>query len=232
MSGTSVRSYHWLFWCLALTGFVLDQTSKYEVFRRLYPMAQPDPHYPSQLVAEVELIPGVFKFHTGFYRDQRETGTGILAALRTYSSDELPHVNQGALFGRGHTMFGMSGNIVFAIVSVGAALAIIYWSRRPNTRHDRFLSLSLGLILAGTLGNLYDRIVFHGVRDFLYWYLWIDWPIFNIADCCLVIGAGLLLLQAFFTQSQPATPNDNTVVAKEPEVAVTNEPGVVAEVKG
>jgi signal peptidase II len=52
------------------------------------------------------------------------------------------------------------------------------------------------LILAGTLGNLYDRLVFDGVRDFLHFYL-IDWPVFNIADCCLVCGAFLLLAQAF-----------------------------------
>jgi lipoprotein signal peptidase len=222
MNDVSARSYHWLFWCLALAGFCLDQASKYEVFRRLRPIAEPDPHYPSQLVGEVELISGIFKLHTAYHRDQLETGTGIPAALRSFSSDELPHVNQGALFGRGHTIFGMNGNIVFAVVSVGAALAIIYWSRRPHSRHDRFLSLSLGLILAGTLGNLYDRIVFHGVRDFLYWYYLIDWPIFNIADCCLVIGASLLLLQAFFTQPHPAPVET---------FAETKESAVVAEVK-
>jgi lipoprotein signal peptidase len=64
------------------------------------------------------------------------------------------------------------------------------------------LCAALGLILAGTLGNLYDRVIFDGVRDFLYFY-WIEWPVFNLADCFLVCGAGLLLLQAFL--SQPAT---------------------------
>jgi len=58
----------------------------------------------------------------------------------------------------------------------------------------------LGLILAGTLGNLYDRVVFNGVRDFLYFHL-IEWPVFNIADCCLVCGAFLLLAQAFLGRS-------------------------------
>ena len=214
MNGTTERSYHWLFWCLALTGFVLDQVSKYEVFRRLYQVAEPDQH--GQLVGQAELIPGVFRLHAGFTR-QPESGTGILASLRTYSSDVLPYVNKGALFGRGHTIFGMNGNIVFAVVSVGAAVAIIYWSRRPHTRHDRFLSLALGLILAGTLGNLYDRLVFNGVRDFLYWYYLIDWPIFNFADCCLVCGAGLLLVQAFFTEARPA-PVENVVAAEVPQV--------------
>ena len=67
---------------------------------------------------------------------------------------------------------------------------------------------ALGLILAGTLGNLYDRVVFNGVRDFLHWNYLFDWPVFNVADCCLVCGACLLLLQAFgrqpATKAQPA----------------------------
>jgi lipoprotein signal peptidase len=215
MNGTTERSYHWLFWSLALIGFCLDQVSKYEVFRQLYLVAEPDQY--GQLAGEAELIPGVFRLHAGFTY-QKETGSGILATLRTYSSDRLPYVNQGALFGRGHTIFGMNGNIVFAVVSVGAAAAIIYWSRRPHSRRDRFLSLALGLILAGTLGNLYDRIVFHGVRDFLYWYYLIDWPIFNIADCCLVLGASLLLLQAFLTEVPHPAPVESVATAKEAEV--------------
>jgi lipoprotein signal peptidase len=60
--------------------------------------------------------------------------------------------------------------------------------------------------LAGTLGNLYDRVVFSGVRDFLHWNYLFDWPVFNCADCCLVSGACLLLIQAFGTQPKPADP--------------------------
>ena len=60
------------------------------------------------------------------------------------------------------------------------------------------------LILGGTLGNLYDRVVFHGVRDFLHWSYAFDWPVFNIADCCLVSGAFLLLFQAFFAKHEQA----------------------------
>ena len=87
---------------------------------------------------------------------------------------------------------------MFAAVSLLAAVGITYWSLRPATRRDRILSGALGLILAGTMGNFYDRVVFSGVRDFLHWYRFYDWPVFNIADSCLVCGATLLLLQAFF----------------------------------
>ena len=109
---------------------------------------------------------------------------------------------------------------MFAAVSFLAAVGIAYWSRRPATRGDRILCAALGLILAGTIGNLYDRLVFDGVRDFLHWYRWFDWPVFNIADCCLVFGAGLLLAHAFLTVEQ---------VVEEPTVQATTEVPAVIE---
>src|SRR6202011_3377274 len=110
--------------------------------------------------------------------------------------------NHGALFGflRERTT---AANGAFALISLLAAAAIIYWSRQKSTAKDGWLCAALGLILAGTLGNFYDRVLFDGVRDFLHWNYLFDWPVFNIADCCLVCGAGLLLLQAFV--GQPVT---------------------------
>ena len=50
-----------------------------------------------------------------------------------------------------------------------------------------------------------------GVRDFLYFY-WFDFPVFNVADSCLVVGAALLLIQAFFggkpKTDPPAVPGE------------------------
>ena len=108
----------------------------------------------------------------------------------------MPHVNNGALFGLGNG-FGVTANGFFAIVSSLAAAAIIIWSIRVKLARDVVLFTALGLILGGTLGNLYDRIIFHGVRDFLDFY-WFKFPVFNVADCCLVCGAGLLLIQAIW----------------------------------
>jgi len=117
-----------------------------------------------------------------------------------------PQVNQGALFGLGNDHETLA-NAFFAAISVAAAIAIIYWSTRRATARDWVLCAALGLILAGTLGNLYDRLVFNGVRDFIHVY-WgqlpeprFNWPVFNIADCCLVLGAGVLLTQAFLSRS-------------------------------
>ena len=97
-------------------------------------------------------------------------------------------------------------NYIFAGVSLLAAAAIIWWSVRPSAARDKILCFSLGLILAGTLGNLYDRMVFHGVRDFLYFH-WFEWPVFNIADCCLVCGVIVLTLQALFNAQPESSPD-------------------------
>ena len=112
---------------------------------------------------------------------------------------------------------------MFTAVSIAAALLIVLFSNRPAIRADLFLCIALGLILAGTLGNFYDRLVFSGVRDFIHWFirdeqkkLVFDWPVFNIADCCLVVGAGTLLLHAFFFPEPAASP----APAKQQESAV------------
>ena len=141
----------------------------------------------------------------------------------------MPHVNKGGIFGLGNQggqLFGMpvkigpnDANNFFAGVSILAALAIVGWCYSRRAPGDRLLCLALGLILGGTLGNLYDRIVFVGVRDFLYFHL-IEWPVFNLADCCLVVGAFLLLGQAFLTHPASNTvTSESSTPAPEPMIA-------------
>ena len=106
----------------------------------------------------------------------------------------------------GFQVTDQDANKVFGTVSVLAALGISLWGLRRATGRDKWLCVALGLILGGTVGNLFDRVVFGGVRDFLYFYL-IDWPVFNVADSCLVVGAGLLLVQAVFgKKKEPEAP--------------------------
>ncbi len=154
-------SYRWVFWSLALIGLLADQSSKYEVFRHLDEIATP---YGPGKKGEVDVVPGAFKLLAQF-TPERDNGEGFLSPLRTWSGPLLPQVNRGALFGLGGER-GEDANLIFALVSFIAAGAIVYWSTRKNTGRERFLCLSLGLILAGTLGNIYARVVFGGVRDF------------------------------------------------------------------
>ncbi len=202
MNATAGRSYRGLLWGLVLFGTVLDQLTKYGVFKWLY---------NDGAGGRFSVVAGAFEL-LAQYTDQREPAGSLLGALRTWSGEFLPKVNHGALFGLAGEYVTLA-NAVFALVSIVAAVAIAYWSTRATTAGDPALCASLGLILAGTLGNLYDRVIFNGVRDFLHFY-WIEWPVFNVADCCLVCGAFLLLAQAFC--SQPAHASKLTL---QPEVA-------------
>jgi signal peptidase II len=200
MTPPTERRYLWMFAILAVVGFAADQASKYIVFAKLYP------DHPMRQTTSVDVIPNWFALQTHYMADD-DPGDDPLAFLRTISGQRLPFVNQGALFG-----VGAGWNKVFMAISFAAAIFIVFWVQRPNVATDRFLTFALGLILAGTLGNLYDRIVFGGVRDFLHcYYIDVDggkhiWPDFNVADCCLVCGAGALLLHSFFVKDPTAEP--------------------------
>jgi lipoprotein signal peptidase len=189
------RSYRWLTVVLAVLGLATDQATKYVVFRQLYPgEGAPLPR------GENDLVPGWFKL-TAEFDPLTPPCDCSFRGLQTVSAPVMPRVNHGALFGLGGGHKG-GANQFFAGVSILAAAGILIWVSRPATARDGWLSAALGLILGGTVGNLYDRVVFNGVRDFLYFYR-IDWPVFNVADCCLVVGAGMLLIHAAITPSVP-----------------------------
>ena len=71
---------------------------------------------------------------------------------------------------------------------VGLALA-------RTARHDWRQALPFALVVAGALGNVIDRLRFGYVVDFVQWYFRdFYWPVFNLADSCIVVGAALLVL--------------------------------------
>lgn len=100
--------------------------------------------------------------------------------------------NPGAAFSTG-TDF----TIVFTALAVVAVVVVLWLSRRVRST---VWALALGLLLGGVSGNLTDRLVrdpepLHGhVVDFL---MLPHWPVFNIADICINVAAGLIILQTF-----------------------------------
>jgi signal peptidase II len=113
----------------------------------------------------------------------------------------LSHVlNTGAAFSLLENMPPNGVRIGLISFSVFAAVIVLVLLWRTG-RTLSLTSVALALILGGAIGNLYDRIRFHHVVDFLavkiYHY---NWPDFNVADSCIVIGAGLLLLEIFRPQ--------------------------------
>ena len=64
-------------------------------------------------------------------------------------------------------------------------------------------SVALALILGGAIGNLYDRVRYHYVIDFIEVHIiHYHWPDFNVADSCIVVGACLLLIEIFRPQHE------------------------------
>ena len=80
--------------------------------------------------------------------------------------------------------------VVMALVVCGIiTFYIIKYKPKPLEK------FSLQLIVAGAIGNVIDRLVYGYVIDFLDFYIFCyDFPVFNIADCCITIGAVLLIL--------------------------------------
>ena len=118
--------------------------------------------------------------------------------------------NLGALFG-----IGQGKVAYFAALSIAAVVAIPVWLFWFRAAKDLWLTVALGSVMGGVLGNLYDRLglsgdswigpgqsspeAVHAVRDWILWQAsdrW-RWPNFNIADSLLVVGVGILLLHAF-----------------------------------
>ena len=89
------------------------------------------------------------------------------------------------------------GLIAFSVVAAAIVLILLWRTSRTFS----LTSVALALILGGALGNLYDRVRFHHVVDFLaVRIVHYNWPDFNVADSCIVIGACLLLLEIFLPQ--------------------------------
>jgi signal peptidase II len=116
----------------------------------------------------------------------------------------LTHVrNTGAAFG----LFAEAPAGIRLTFFVGVsivAIGIIISFFRKLAPGDRLAAMALGLILGGAVGNLIDRIAYQEVVDFLRFHLWggYAWPDFNVADSCIVVGVGVLLLELLATEGE------------------------------
>lgn len=127
-------------------------------------------------------------------------------------------LNEGALFG-----MGQGGVFWFAAISVVAACVIPLWLFVGRAANDWWMTVALGGVMGGVLGNLYDRLGLHdetwpvgfpqagervyAVRDWVLWQAgdaW-RWPNFNLADAVLVVGAAVLFFRALYDSTPQTT---------------------------
>jgi signal peptidase II len=105
--------------------------------------------------------------------------------------------NKGAIFGS----FSQANNkLVFALLTAAslAALALVVYYFFKTPAGDKLMKVALTLIMAGALGNQFDRLIRGHVIDFLDFYVGqAHWPFFNAADSCITIGACLMLVILF-----------------------------------
>ena len=101
---------------------------------------------------------------------------------------ELTYVeNRGAAFGM------MQGEVWLFVIITAAVLVMIvwYWRHIPQGRTGNWMKVALVLVMSGAIGNFIDRVCLNYVRDMIYFSL-IDFPVFNVADMCVVVGVVLL----------------------------------------
>lgn len=201
MTGSVPTNRYYIFVLIACAGFAVDLYSKHAIFVDLgYTNRRREPVQQGE--------------HQQFDRDPRWEGESRLYLDGWLKFRLLTSFNEGALWG-----IGQGWTWLFAGLSVLAAVGVIVWLFVFKAARSCWLTVSLGLVVAGAMGNLWDRLAIHGcvnaagdliygVRDFLFFtFGTYHYPIFNVADIFLVTGAIMLVLQSFFFAEPPkATP--------------------------
>ncbi|MCH8822581.1 MAG: signal peptidase II [Planctomycetes bacterium] len=121
--------------------------------------------------------------------------------------------NRGAVFG-----IGQGQRWMFIILGI-IAIVVIVTTFLKSAAHRRWMHIALAMILAGALGNLYDRVMIGAVRDMLWLFPGVKlpfgwhWPrgndelypwVFNIADMALLFGLGIILIVLWRDDSKSA----------------------------
>ena len=96
-------------------------------------------------------------------------------------------MNPGVAFGLGNDL--PFRRVILSTASLGLAAVLLFFRYRI---YDLRTDIIIALLMGGALGNLYDRILFGMVRDF------IQWPTFNLADVFVCVGAALFIIEALY----------------------------------
>jgi signal peptidase II len=127
----------------------------------------------------IQIIPGFFRL----------THTENTGAAFSLFADSPSHWRTGLLIG-------------FSLIAM-VVVTVLLW------KHSRPLDLTgiaLSLILGGAIGNLWDRVASGRVVDFLlFYYKQYQWPVFNLADSAIVVGACLLVIEILFSHPKRET---------------------------
>ncbi len=165
-------------------------------------------------IAFEKLAAGVIRYSDPEFNRSRWAVHTRPDLLETHGYVAVPHwlhfnvtVNEGAVFG-----IGQGKQMAFVLISIAAILFLTYLF--ATSGKHRLYQVVLGMLLAGVLGNMYDRVKYGYVRDMIYALPGWHWPwtdrevfpwIFNVADVLLCVGVGLIFLHSLF-QGRSAKP--------------------------
>lgn len=134
------------------------------------------------MYTHIQIIPGFFRL----------THTENTGAAFSLFADSPAHWKTGLLIG-------------FSLVAM-VVVSVLLWKQ---TRALTITGIALSLILGGAVGNLWDRLATGRVVDFLLFYVkQYQWPVFNLADSAIVVGASLLVIEVLFVKSH--TPQEHS----------------------
>src|SRR5438270_11427339 len=132
------------------------------------------------MYTHIQIIPGFFRL----------THTENTGAAFSLFADSPAHWKTALLIG-------------FSALAMLVVTALLWRQVRPLT----ITGVALSLILGGAVGNLWDRIAHGRVVDFLLLYVkQYQWPVFNLADSAIVVGAVLLVIEILWAKPLPRTP--------------------------
>jgi signal peptidase II len=112
--------------------------------------------------------------------------------------------NPGAAFGLfAGAPDGLRVPLLLTFTAIAFVVLVGYLRETPADRH--WIIVAVGGVLGGALGNLYCRVRFGEVIDFLHlhWGAW-SWPMFNVADSAITVGVIALLIASFGDAKKPA----------------------------
>jgi signal peptidase II len=133
------------------------------------------------VAAHIAMYGGGIQVIPGFFRITHTENTGAAFSL---FADSPSHWKTAML-------------ISFSVVAM-IVVSVLLWKQ---SRALTITGIALSLILGGAVGNLWDRVASGRVVDFLLFYVkTYQWPVFNLADSAIVIGASLLVLEIIFGQ--------------------------------
>lgn len=132
----------------------------------------------------------------------------VIAEMDLYQSIQLTGFfnltyvhNYGAAFSILYDAGGWQRYFLSAVAII-VSIVIVWWLRQ-STKQQVLLPVAFAFILGGALGNVFDRLMYGYVIDFLDFYVGnYHWPAFNIADSVIFIGAALLIIDMFKNKEQ------------------------------